>query len=641
MGFKAMFSPVKIGNVTVPNRFVVPPMGNNFANGDGSLSRRSKAYYEERAKGGFGLITIEATVVDATAKAGSKKPCLFCDETIDSFRMVADACHSHGAKVSVQLQHAGPEGNSAVSGHPLKAASSIRSSRNKAIPREITAKELERLIECYGDAALRAKKANIDMVEIHCAHGYLLHSFLSPRTNQRTDEYGGCLDNRMRLIRRIIANIQEKAGKDFPILCRINATDDVPGGLTVQDSAVIAMKLQDMGVSGLHVSRAIHLRDDKMWATAMTHGGFSSDLVTEIKRAVTIPVISVGRFTDPSYGELLVREGRADLIAFGRQSIADPHLPKKARADKMDTVFPCIGCLQGCVPNMFAGQPITCLVNPTVGKEAQCQKQATEKKKIMVIGGGVGGLTAARICAARGHNVTLFESQSQPGGQMRAAAVPPGKGDIAVMLHAAIKDCEIHGVTFRCNTTVKPDTIRKEQPDVLLLATGAVPQVPNIPGITQVNCVKAADILLGKAICGEKVLLIGGGMVGCETAAFLGERQFDVTILEQREELGDGLRPEHRKEIESLFHTYGIKAITGAAVRQFTSDGAIYRTKAGEDKVLTGFDTIVLATGAKSRTDLLETAQEYGKAYYVIGDAVTPRCALDAIREGYNIAEKL
>ncbi|MDD5953163.1 MAG: FAD-dependent oxidoreductase [Oscillospiraceae bacterium] len=641
MNYNAMFSPVKIGGVTVPNRFVVPPMGNNFANGDGSLSDRSRAYYEERAKGGFGLITIEATVIDATAKGGAKKPCLFSDDTIDSFRAVADACHRHGAKVSVQLQHAGPEGNPSLTGHALKAASPIPSSVNKAIPREITKAELSRLVQCYGDAAKRAKKAGIDMVELHCAHGYLLHSFLSPRTNQRTDEYGGCLKNRLRLIREILENIRKKAGADFPVLCRINACDDVPGGLTVQDSAVIAAELEELGVDGLHVSRAVHLRDDKMWATAMTHSGFSSDLITEIKGAVKIPVIAVGRFTDPSYGELLVRQGRADLIAFGRQSIADPHLPQKARTGKMDTWFPCVGCLQGCVPNMFAGQPITCLSNPSVGREALAQKKSETKKKIMVIGGGVGGLTAARVCAVRGHDVTLFESQPTLGGQMKAAAVPPGKGDMAVLLRACIASCENSGVKIRCNTTVTPSMLSAEDPDVILLATGAVPVVPNVPGITQVNCVKAADLLTGKAVCGKRVLILGGGMVGCETASFLGERHFAVTILEQKSELGAGLRPEHARELKKLFREYEINTITDATVRQFTHDGAIYTTKSGEDKALTGFDTIVLAVGAKSRTDLLEAARRSGKAYYVIGDAAMPRSALEAIGEGYQIAEKL
>ena len=325
MKFPALFSPVQIGTVTVPNRFVMPPMGNNLANTDGTLSDRSVAYYEARAKGGFGLITIESTVVYQEAKGGPRKPCLFSDDTVDSFRRAADACHAYGAKVSIQLQHAGPEGNSALTGYPLKAASAMPAANGREIPEAVSNEEIYRIIECYGDAARRAQQAGIDMVEVHCAHGYLVSTFISQRTNHRTDEFGGCFENRMRLPRLIIENIRRKTGGNLPILCRINACDEVEGGQSVQDAAAVAAYLeQECGVDALHVTRAVHLHDEFMWAPGITHGGFNADLVTEIKRAVSVPVIAVGRFTEPQYAELLVKQGRADLIAFGRQSIADP-----------------------------------------------------------------------------------------------------------------------------------------------------------------------------------------------------------------------------------------------------------------------------------------------------------------------------
>ena len=243
MKFPTMFSPIQIGTVTVPNRFVVPPMGNNFANTDGSLSERSAAYYEARAKGGFGLITIESTVVYSEAKGGPRKPCLFTDDTVDSFREVAERCHRYGAKVNIQLQHAGPEGNSKLTGYPLKAASAMASHCGGEIPVAMPTDEVYRLIEAYGDAAARAQRAGIDMVEVHCAHGYLVSTFISARTNKRTDEFGGCFENRMRLPRLIIENIRRKTG-NMPILCRINARDEGEGGLTVQDAAAVAAYLE-------------------------------------------------------------------------------------------------------------------------------------------------------------------------------------------------------------------------------------------------------------------------------------------------------------------------------------------------------------------------------------------------------------
>lgn len=372
MKFEAMFSPVQIGNVTIPNRFAVPPMGNNFADTDGNLSDRSLAYYEARARGGFGLITIESTVVWREAKGGPRKPCLFSDETIPSFRRVADACHRYGAKVSIQLQHAGPEGNSALTGYPLKAASAVPAACGREVPEAVSREELYQIIESYGDAARRAQQAGIDMAEVHCAHGYLVSTFLSERTNHRTDEFGGCFENRMRLPRLIIENIREKTSGSLPILCRINACDEVEGGQSVEDAAAVAAYLeQECGIDAIHVTRSVHLRDEFMWAPGVTHGGFNAPLVSEIKRAVTVPVIAVGRFTEPQYAELLVKQGRADIIAFGRQSIADPELPNKARLGKLEELTPCIGCLLGCVPNMFAGKPITCALNPCAGRESE------------------------------------------------------------------------------------------------------------------------------------------------------------------------------------------------------------------------------------------------------------------------------
>ncbi len=400
MESKTLFQPISIGPMTVKNRFVMPPMANNLANTDGSLSEKSRAYYEARAKGGFGLITIEATVVDPTAKGGLRKSCLFADSVIPSFAAVAKACHAYGAKVSVQLQHAGPEGNAKAAGAPLKSASAIPAACGRDIPLEITTKEIYDLIERYGDAALRAKKAGIDAVEVHCAHGYLLSSFLSLRTNKRVDEFGGSFENRLRIVKLIVENIRKKA-EGMAVLCRINCQDEMPGGLTVQDSAAIAAYLEEIGVDGLHVSRAVHIKDEYMWAPTCIHGGFNADYVTEIKRAVQIPVMIVGRFTDPYYPELLVREGRADLIVYGRQSIADPELVNKIQEGRMEEVTPCIACLQGCVANMYQGKPITCLANPLIGREAELIP-AEKPKKVAVIGGGVGGLMAARICALRG-----------------------------------------------------------------------------------------------------------------------------------------------------------------------------------------------------------------------------------------------
>nr|WP_294681051.1 FAD-dependent oxidoreductase [uncultured Anaerotignum sp.] len=638
MKFEAMFQPIQIGPMTVANRFVMSPMGNNFANTDGTMSERSASYYGARAKGGFGLITFEATVVYKEAKGGPRKPCLYDDSTISSFQAAIAACHQAGAKVSIQLQHAGPEGNTKITGYPLKAASAIPASCGRETPEAITREELYRLIECYGDAALRAKKAGADAVEIHCAHGYLVSTFISARTNKRVDEFGGSFENRMRLPKLIIENIRKKAGDSLAILCRINATDDVEGGQTAQDAAAVASYLEkECGVDGLHISRSVHLRDECMWAPSLIHGGFSADYVTEIKRAVSVPIITVGRYTEPQYAELMIAEGRADLVAFGRQSIADPEMPNKAKEGRLDLMNPCIGCLQGCVPNMFKGEPITCLVNPLAGREADF-KPAETKKTVMVIGGGPGGLYAAFTAAQRGHAVTLYEKGDILGGNMRLAAYPPGKGDITNMVRSYIAKCEEYGVKMILNTEVTPALVAEEKPDAVIVATGSNPLVLPIPGINETGVIHAGDLLDGKATVGKRVLVVGGGMVGCEVADFLGELGHEVTVIELRDQLGPDVIPEHRKFLMKDFDTYKVQGVTGAKVAQFFTDGVSYTLADGTEGRLEGFDNVVLAMGYRNNDTISEEIKKIVAETYVIGDAVKARKALDATAEGLNAA---
>lgn len=638
MKFEAMFQPIQIGPMTVANRFVMSPMGNNFANTDGTMSERSASYYGARAKGGFGLITFEATVVYKEAKGGPRKPCLYDDSTVSSFQAAIAACHQAGAKVSIQLQHAGPEGNTKITGYPLKAASAIPASCGRETPEAITKEELYRLIECYGDAAVRAKKAGADAVEIHCAHGYLVSTFISARTNKRVDEFGGSFENRMRLPKLIIENIRKKAGDSLAILCRINATDDVEGGQTAQDAAAVASYLEkECGVDGLHLSRAVHLHDECMWAPSLIHGGFSADYVTEIKRAVSVPIITVGRYTEPQYAELMVAEGRADLVAFGRQSIADPEMPNKAKAGRLDLMNPCIGCLQGCVPNMFKGEPITCLVNPLAGREADF-KPAQTKKTVMVIGGGPGGLYAAFTAAQRGHAVTLYEKGDILGGNMRLAAYPPGKGDITNMVRSYIAKCEEYGVKMVMNTEVTPAMVAEAKPDAVIVATGSNPLVLPIPGINDTGVIHAGDLLDGKAAVGKKVLVVGGGMVGCEVADFLGELGHEVSVIELRDQLGPDVIPEHRKFLMKDFDTYKVQGVTGAKVAQFFTDGVSYTLADGTEGRLEGFDNVVLAMGYRNNDTISEEIKKIVAETYVIGDAVKARKALDATAEGLNAA---
>ena len=638
--FPNMFSPINIGTVTVPNRFVVPPMGNNFANTDGSMSERSAAYYEARAKGGFGLITIESTVVYKEAKGGPRKPCLFSDEVVPSFKRVADACHAYGAKVSIQLQHAGPEGNSKLTGYPLKAASAIAPSAGREIPEAMPTEEVYRLIECYGDAARRAQLAGIDMVEVHCAHGYLVSTFISARTNKRTDEFGGCFENRMRLPRLIIENIRKKTGGNMPILCRITARDESDGGVDVHDAAAIAAYLEQVcGVDAIHVTRSIHIHDEFMWAPNITHGGFNAELGAEIKRAVSVPVILVGRFTEPQYAELLVKQGRADLIAFGRQSIADPELPNKARNGQLEKLTPCIACLLGCVPNMLQGRPITCAMNPCAGREAEL-KPAEVRKNVVVIGGGPGGMYAARLCALRGHSVTLLEKDAELGGHFLVASYPPGKGEISGAIRSFIVNCREAGVDIRTGTEATPELVASLKPDAIIIATGSVPLRLPIPGLDSCGCSTAEDVLTGKADTGKRVLVVGGGMVGCECVEFLTEREHIVDMVEMKPVIGEDIVPEARKYIMANLEKHKVTQRVNARVKQFYADGVDFTdTVTGEDAAMRGYDSVVLAMGYRSNNTLEEQLKDLAPQVIVIGEArQAPGNSMEATGDALNAA---
>lgn len=636
MNLESILSPIEIGPVTIKNRFVVPPMSNNFALPSGSLSSRSYDYYVERAKGGFGLITIEATVVDKTAKGGIRKHCLYDDSMIEGLKKVVDGCHEYGAKVSIQLQQAGPEGNAKAAGYPLKSASPIVAAAGKDVPLEMSTKQIYELIDIYGDAAFRAKQAGIDVIEIHLAHGYLISSFISPQTNKRLDEFGGSFLNRMRLPRLIIEEIKKRVGPDLAISCRLNSSDETLGGLTIEDSKLIARYLESIGVDVINLSRSIHLRDEYMWAPSPIHQGFNLEHARQIKESVNIPVIMVGRFNDPFLADQLIYEGHCDLVAFGRQSIADPWLPNKTRDGLFEEQVPCIACLQGCVGNMFVGQPITCLANPFVGYEAQLDfKMATTPKKVMIVGAGVAGLYSAWILAARGHQVTIHEATNELGGQMRLAAFPPGKGDITTLIRSYLVLCNKYGVEIKLNSKVTEEVIINEKPDALVLATGAKPLVPPIPGIDKT--VHAIDVLAGKVACGKKILVVGGGLVGSETADYLGERNFDVTILEQKDKIAGDISGEHRIYMMENYQRNGVKMITNATVKSFVDSGVIY-TKDNQEINLTGFDTVILALGGEAYNPLETQLSNIIKEMYVIGDGLKARKALEAINEAKNIA---
>lgn len=621
MEFKSLFQPIKIGQMHVKNRLVVPPMGTNYANNDGTVTQRLIDYHEERARGGFGLITVEVTAVAPTGKAIVDEPGLWDDKHIEGYKKLADACHKHGAKVSVQLHHAGRQTYESIIGQPPLAPSKLPCPLCQSMPREMSTEEVYEMIDNFIEAAVRAQKAGVDAVEIHGAHGYLIAQFMSAYSNKRIDEFGGSFQNRMRFPLLIIKGIRRRLGNGYPLIFRISGEEKVPGGSTLPETRAIAQLVEAAGIDAMHVTAGVYGSVGWIFGSSDWPLAYMSNFAEEVKKSVSIPVITAGRINDPYIANELVSSGRVDMVSIGRQSIADPHFPNKVLAGEIDEIAPCIGCHQGCTEPMFAGFGVSCVVNPFVGKEREMPiLPAKTKKKVMIIGGGPAGLESAWLLAKRGHDVTVYEKDCVLGGQYRVAAYPPGKADLARAIRYYINMGNKYGVTYKMNTEVTPELVDSVKPDAVIVATGSKPLLPKIEGIDQKDMLLAGDVLLGTVETGSKVLIAGGGMVGAETADFLAEYGHDVTIIEMLPEIARDVNMVVKIGLLDRLKAYGVTRITSAEIKKFNKDGVVYE-KAGNEHTLSGFDSIVLALGTVAYNPISEKLKGKVKEIYVIGDA--------------------
>ncbi|WP_018990684.1 NAD(P)/FAD-dependent oxidoreductase [Aromatoleum toluclasticum] len=639
--FPNLLSPGRLASLTLKNKMILPAMGTNYANADGTVSRRFTDYYVARAKGGFGLIVVEVAAVDPLGKAVGNEAGIWHDGQIPSWKAFVDEIHAHGAKVFLQLHHAGRQTSEAVIGERPVAPSPVPCPMVQELPRELTAAETWALIDKYRDAAVRAKAAGFDGVELHGAHGYLIAQFMSPDANKRFDEFGGDFVGRMRFPTEIVRRIKEANGRDYPVTIKVSGDEHVHGGRCIQETRAVARQLEEAGIDGIVVSLGTYAS----LAYISGPGGamppaYNASAAEEVKKSVKIPVVAVGRIADPFIAEDVLQSGAADFVAIGRAAIADPDFPNKVARYALDEVSPCLGCNQGCMGQVLDPEimEVGCLVNPFCGYEGDRRILETdEPKSVMVVGAGPGGLSAAWIAAKRGHHVSCYDKESVLGGQFRVAAIPPGKQDLLKALKYYVTMCRKHGVEFRLGVEVNADLIAREKPEVVIFATGSTPRASQVPGADTLKTIAAQDVLEGRAKPGPRVVVIGGGMIGAETADFLSEYGHQVTVLGRNPVLAKDLAYNNRHFlIERLKHK-GVVTITGAAVTELAEDRITYM-RDGTPGQLTGFDSIVTAWGLIPNDALVDAIRDLVPEVHVIGDAVKVRSAVQAIAEASKVA---
>lgn len=665
MEFKKLFEPISINKVQIKNRIVMPSMGLSYTH-DYSFNERHRAFYRERATGGVGLLTIGPLAIDKVG-AASFTPGIYDDRQIGPFNAFVDELHRDtDVKVAAQLIHMGRYAFSFLTGTPCIAPSAVPSRLTGETPREMTLEDIEAVLQAYVLAARRAKAAGFDLIEILACTGYLISQFLSPITNRRTDDYGGPMENRMRFGLEVVRRVREEVGGDVALGIRIAGNDFMHGGHTNRESAMFAAAAVETGIDAVNVTGGWHETNVPQLTTNVPAGAFLY-LARGIKEKVDVPVFASNRLGDPCLAEKALRAKVCDMICWGRPLLADPELPNKVREGRLAEIISCISCNQGCFDSIFSGSPVTCILNPRVGREAECRIQEAEvKKKVVVAGGGPAGMEFALIAAQRGHEVTLYEKEARLGGQVNLAMAPPGKEEFGNVVRSLEGRMGRAGVRVNLNTAVTPKRILEERPDVVVVATGATAAALEIPGIDRPHVVQAWDVLSEKVHeIGQDVVIIGGSATGCETAHFIaamGAVDTDtftflmyhqaenpeaaiqllhrpirrITVIDLLPRLAENVGKTARWSLMKSLRLMGVSLRPSTKVIEITDTAVVVEVKEGREAIPA--DTVILAVGVTSEDALAKDLEGRGISVVVIGDAKKPRRLTEAVREGFEAA---
>jgi 2,4-dienoyl-CoA reductase (NADPH2) len=665
--FPSLFSPIKINGMELKNRIVMSAMHLGYTP-EGEVTDRLVDFYGLRAKGGVGLIIVGGCPVDVYGGMAGMIG-LYDDRFVPGLSRLTFTVKTEGAAIAAQLYQAGRYTHSLmIGGKKPFSASAVRSRLTGETPRALDLDEIPGVQDRFAEAALRAKNAGFDAVEILGSAGYLISQFFSPITNLREDEYGGPLENRMRFAREVVLKVRRAVGPDYPVLMRVAGNDFMEGSNTNREARVFAAEMEKAGVDMFNVTGGWHETRIPQISTFVPRKAYTY-LAGGIKSAVSVPVLASNRVNDPRAAEEILRHGEADLVTMARGLIADPFLPQKSMEGRSDRIYRCIACNQGCFDAIFSMRPAGCLVNPLAGREGEITVAPAEKAgKVLVVGGGPAGMKAAVTAAERGHAVTLVEKAGRLGGQLLLNRGIPGREEMVTAVEDLEANLKESNVDVRLGVEMGPEDVKAFAPDAVIVATGARPVRPDIPGADLDNVVWAWDFLEKDPPLGKRVVIVGGNALGLETAlavagqgtigpevlhflaanraetwetleSLMDRGNKDVTVLEMAARAGEDIGPSTRWTVLSEIRRLGVKVITEARATRFT-DGGVEMEKQGETGLLPA-DTIILAMGSEPVNRLAKDLEGEVPKLFTVGDASEPRNALEAVKEGFAAGLKV